>query len=206
MEACALNDKAFGIYQIKNLITGQIYVGSTSQSFKKRWGFWGTVLRQGNYNNRHLQAAWNKYGESNFEFSILEIVPRKEIVIEREQFYIDLLKPEYNKAPIAGSSLRCKHTEETKKNLSLMRQGSKNPMYGMSGPLNPFYGKTHSRELCESRSLNCSWLKEFTLTSPTGERISSKNVRRFARENNLDQSAVLRVISGKSKTHKGWSK
>lgn len=39
-----------------------------------------------------------------------------------------------------------KHTEETKKKLSESRKGNKNPMYGMKGKLNPFFGKRHTKE------------------------------------------------------------
>lgn len=35
-------------------------------------------------------------------------------VISREQYYIDLLKPDYNILQVAGSSLGYKHTEESK--------------------------------------------------------------------------------------------
>jgi hypothetical protein len=38
-----------------------------------------------------LQNAWNKYGEDNFYFSVLELVPDKDKLIEREQYWIDKL-------------------------------------------------------------------------------------------------------------------
>ena len=34
--------------------------------------------------------------------------------MDREQYYLDCLKPEYNILKIAGSSLGFKHSEETK--------------------------------------------------------------------------------------------
>jgi group I intron endonuclease len=37
--------------------------------------------------------------------------------ITREQYYIDLLKPEYNILQVAGSRMGSKHTEETKAKL-----------------------------------------------------------------------------------------
>jgi len=45
-------------------------------------------------------------------FSILEYCD-KEMVIIREQYYIDLLQPEYNILQLAGSSLGYKHTPES---------------------------------------------------------------------------------------------
>ena len=56
-----------------------------------------------------------KNGYSNFKFEILEYCDTKGIVIEREQYYIDLIKPEYNILEKAGSLIGFKHSEATKK-------------------------------------------------------------------------------------------
>src|SRR5579871_6880822 len=53
-----------------------------------------------------------KYGYSKFTLEILEYC-EPENVVSREQYYIDLLKPEYNILKITGSSLGFKHAEET---------------------------------------------------------------------------------------------
>lgn len=58
-----------------------------------------------------------KYGFDNFNLEILEFCT-VENVLEREQYYIDLLKPEYNILKEAGNSLGYEHSEET---LELMR-------------------------------------------------------------------------------------
>ncbi len=65
-----------------------------------------------------MQNAWRKYGERAFAFSVLEFVEDATLLIAREQFYIDTLKPEYNCAPIAGSCLGAKRTDETKRKVS----------------------------------------------------------------------------------------
>ncbi len=43
------------------------------------------------------------------------------VLIEREQYYLDLLKPEYNILKIAGSMLGFKHSEATKIKMSINR-------------------------------------------------------------------------------------
>lgn len=64
--------------------------------------------------NMAIHRALLKYGYSSFQLEILEYCdPTRESLLEREQFYLDLLKPEYNILPKAGSSLGYKHTEET---------------------------------------------------------------------------------------------
>jgi hypothetical protein len=59
-----------------------------------------------------------KYGYSKFSLEILEYC-KPELLIEREQYYMDLLKPEYNICKVAGSTLGKKHTKETIEKLKL---------------------------------------------------------------------------------------
>lgn len=47
--------------------------------------------------------------------------------MEREQYYIDLFKPEYNICKIAGSTLGYKHLEATKIKMSISQSGVKHP-------------------------------------------------------------------------------
>jgi hypothetical protein len=68
---------------------------------------------QGPKSNRPIDRALLKYGFSNFSLEILEHCKKKEILLEREQYYLDNLKPEYNIAEIAGSTLGYKHTSES---------------------------------------------------------------------------------------------
>jgi group I intron endonuclease len=58
-----------------------------------------------------------KYGYSSFHLDILECCePSK--VIEREQYYIDTLKPEYNILKVAGSFFGFKHSIESIEKMS----------------------------------------------------------------------------------------
>jgi hypothetical protein len=61
------------IYCIKQTSTNKIYVGLTTDYVRRR-NEHIYELRHGRHSNKHLQNAWNKYGESDFEFSILEKV------------------------------------------------------------------------------------------------------------------------------------
>jgi group I intron endonuclease len=80
-----------GIYQILNKINGKKYVGS-SKDIRYRWNqSHRPQLRSGNHCNRHLQSAWNKYGEENFEFKKLESCDEK-ILLEREGYWIEKTK------------------------------------------------------------------------------------------------------------------
>lgn len=78
-----------GIYQIKNLINGKIYIGQ-SVFIEKRW-----VAHRSAYQNPDcsqyeypIYRAIRKYGIENFSFCVLEECS-KESLDEKEQFYIE---------------------------------------------------------------------------------------------------------------------
>lgn len=89
-----------GIYRIKNSINNKIYIGST-KNIEARWAKHKALLRHNKHQNAHLQNAWNKYGENAFIFEVIEEC-KIEDLINREQFFIDNLNPEYNQTAIAG--------------------------------------------------------------------------------------------------------
>lgn len=67
------DDVVVGIYCIKNVVTGRMYIGS-SINIEKRWHQHRYQLNTNRHENHYLQHSWNKHGEGSFEFSILEVV------------------------------------------------------------------------------------------------------------------------------------
>jgi group I intron endonuclease len=116
-----------GIYAIRHLESGKVYVGSAC-NISKRWHRHKKDLRLGIHRNKHLQAAWTKYGEEAFVFEILELTNELDT---REQFWMDYTKcinPEkgYNYCPIARSSRGVKRgpeSEELRKRKSQWLKG-----------------------------------------------------------------------------------
>lgn len=120
-----------GIYEIRNQINGKCYIGS-AVDLRKRWRNHLNSLRKGQHRNGHLQAAFNKYEELAFVFSILEYAGCA-ILIEREQYFFDTLRPEYNIALIAGSPmLGRRHAAESRRKMSQATRGERNSNYGKS--------------------------------------------------------------------------
>lgn len=101
------------IYCILNKLNERRYVGS-SMNFNKRKSEHLLLLRGGKHHSVYLQNSWDKYGEHNFEFVILEEIIEDVNLIVREQWWIDNTDSSYNMCKIAGSTLGIKCSDETK--------------------------------------------------------------------------------------------
>jgi len=112
-----------GIYIITNKTNGHRYVGS-SVDLKNRFRRHRQALRNETHYNAHLQRAWNKYGEEAFLFEILEEW-ESEFLISMEQWWMNMLHPEYNIAPVAGNTLGVRPPEEVRAKLSTAHMGYK---------------------------------------------------------------------------------
>ena len=118
--------KQAGIYQIKNVLNGHSYIGSTN-NFYDRLIQHRSHLRKQKHHSVTLQRAYDKYGESNFEVNILEICsPIRDTLLYLEQKYLDL-NPEYNVSKIAShpSNTGHKMSERGKKILHDLYYGKK---------------------------------------------------------------------------------
>lgn len=115
-------DRGGVIYKITNLINGDYYIGST-QNFIKRYYTHINHIRSNKKTCTLLIRAVNKYGESNFKFEILEEC-EPSLILEKEQYYLDNLKPKYNIAKKAGSNFGIKRSEVVRKNKSIIQKNN----------------------------------------------------------------------------------
>ena len=141
-------DAICGVYKITNLVNYKVYIGQ-SINIVNRWKDHVHALNRNDSSCTLLQRAWNKYGEENFSFEILELCAEEqldEIEIKYIEIY-DALNPEkgYNIEPggnknkhlsdetkqrLRESHLGKHHTDEAKCKMSESRTGEGNGMYG----------------------------------------------------------------------------
>lgn len=91
----------------------------------RRWATHRHELKHKTHANSILQRAWDKYGATAIRFSILEIVSEPILLVAREQYWMDLLNPQFNLQKVAGSRLGMKMSPETRAKISAAGMGRK---------------------------------------------------------------------------------
>ncbi len=122
-----VNKMKSGIYIIKNLINGKIYIGS-AVNLDRRLKYHCWALRRGVHRNIHLQRAWDKDGKAAFVFEEYLACEREKLIFF-EQLTIDAFivrygrENIYNISPTAGSTMGRICSEETKRKIGLKSKG-----------------------------------------------------------------------------------
>lgn len=209
------------IYKIVNLVNDKFYVGSTTNK-KVRFRQHRKLLRGNRHHCKHLQAAWNKYGEAKFDFVVLEEVPTARSLQEVEETYLvqHVGKPYcYNTGHSADAPWRNAPAHKTPNFGRAMAQGQKAQI---SASLKEFYaedyfnhprvGKAHTEETKSKISAKklanpqTPWLdkkrSEETKTKiGDAQRGKSKAVGRKVSEEGL---AKIRANIEAGRSHKHW--
>lgn len=120
-----------GIYSILNKQNGKIYIGQ-SINLKKRINKHLNQLLNNKHENKHLQRSFNKYGEKNFEFNIIEHCQIKDLN-KNERWWISFFKSNsnqfgYNKQ--SGGNSNYKRNNEIKQKISKSLKGKNHYNYG----------------------------------------------------------------------------
>ena len=118
-----------GVYCITNLVNSHRYIGSSVQ-LQVRLVQHVNRLRANKSRSKHLQAAWNKYGEACFVFKPLIYCDRS-MTLYYEQQCLDKLKPEYNFAQDAQAPMLGLHCSvEHKLHISDAQKGERGHNFG----------------------------------------------------------------------------
>lgn len=147
-----------GVYTITNIINKKAYVGYSSNVYYRLLRHLSS-LRRNCHDNIYLQYSWNKYGEENFEFEILEEYP-EHLLVAMEHYWctiLDVHNPErgYNIKPTHPYNPAARNSKETREKISIKAKGRKPSIEtrakmsqnsGMRGRPSPLRGTTKSKE------------------------------------------------------------
>lgn len=196
-----------GIYKI--IINDKIYIGS-SINLKSRKYQHLSLLRNKKHSNNYLQNAFNKYGRDNFKWIVEENVNRiedveelKNILIEREQYYLDFYesynpKKGYNIRTVADRNIGLQHSEDTKNKIKEKRKNQiitftpehrEKIRKSLIGRESPMKGKkfTKQHRLKISESL-------------TGKRLSEEHKKKISESNKgkkLSKETIIKMLESR---------
>lgn len=114
-----------GIYLIKNITNGKVYVGS-AVNIDRRWSEHLTSLKKNKHHSPKLQNSFNKHGADAFEFNVIQFCKKEELIIN-EQFWMDHFdsyNKGYNCTMKAESPLGMKRTPEARLKMSISAMGN----------------------------------------------------------------------------------
>lgn len=184
-----------GIYKCTCLSNGRSYIGQTCSLFKRKNDHINRLKNNKHY-NKHLQRAWNKYGEENFIWEVLEICPVEQLN-EREKYWIeyyDAFKTGFNQT--SGGDSGFDFSEELKQKNRERMLGTKNHMYGR-------------RQTEEAKEINRlahfganNAIARAVICIETNEVFLS--IADAGRAKNCDPSTISKVCIGKKKTTHGY--
>lgn len=211
-----------GVYQIKCIINGKIYIGSGVDIYD-RCEQHRRSLRRGDHVNAHLQAAWNKYGGENFEFTVLELTERSDL-LRAEQDWIDqtqsfkreigfnifetagspgdafvqtwegFINPEGNEVTINNLFDFCRKNNLDWPSMHRLAKGK--------SKLKSYKGWSHKNSVRQR-----DYIKTYDgFIDPDGNLTRPiTNLAAFCRENNLDNTHMVAVAHGRLYSHRGWT-
>lgn len=223
------------VYCIWNVQTGKRYVGST-QGLGRRKVQHLYSLRKGSHYSALMQKEFDEYKEESFRFIRLETVFTldRQVLYDREQYWIDKYNPEYNTNPTAGDVFMNKvYSPEWKEALRQRHLGCKRSQESkdkQSESMKKYY-LTHTKIITPEqrehlRQINLGeknpgfGLKRsdetrrkmsisnskilFTFLSPDRKEVTIRNLRKSCIPD-APSWALREVSQGKRKEYHGWS-
>ena len=216
-----------GIYAIRCLPTGRTYVGSAVCLGGRRRMHLRELQGQVHCNVL-LQRAWNKYGEQAFTFEVLEFVPERTLLIEREQHWIEhehtlAQQGGFNIAPRAGSQLGFRQSPEAKAKVSRATKEIKRSVEARARIGAAHRGKVVSPETRKRQSaaqkrrfatlgisqetrskMSATRARPGIAYAPNGEVYTFASLPQFCEQHGLCYSVMSRVAAGARPAYRKW--
>jgi group I intron endonuclease len=214
-----------GVYSITNNTNGCAYIGSTAKSITRRWDFHRSMLKRDVHHNKHLQHAWNKYGEGSFNLLVLEEMSgTPEKILQHEQAWLDFHRMSgdvYNLVfHVTNTTLGYKYTNEQRQEI-YDRLAKYHPMRGKHfseeakynmrlgqkrGKEHHFYGKKHTKESREKMRLaqtgkrfseeHCGNISKAKKGKKTGHKMTKEHKRILAASTSKSYPAFYNITTG----------
>jgi len=211
-----------GVNQILCVPTGKIYIGS-AVNLRQRWLHHRHKLRRGDHHNTHLQNAWNKSGEADYTFSVLEKVAVT-VLLHAKQKWIDttlctersvgfnifdtagspgninaqiwagFVNPDGNEVTITNLFEFCRRHDLDWPSIHRLAKGK--------SKLKSYKGWTHKNSVRQR-----DYVKTHEgFINPDGNPVGPiTDLAAFCREHGLHPVRMHAIKSGKRKSHKGWT-
>jgi group I intron endonuclease len=111
-----------GIYAIVCTVNNKIYIGG-AKNISRRWRDHRSELNRGHHGNGYLQSAWEKHGSESFSFVIIEEVYDLDMLVSREQYWVDYYdsrnkKYRFNLRVVVESNFGIEHSIESRANMA----------------------------------------------------------------------------------------
>lgn len=207
------------IYSIHNLTSGKKYIGQTVEKMQRR-----VVRHFRTVNETKISRAIQKYSKYDFVYGIVEEVEDKNFLDVREQYWIKFYDTVENGFNIKEGGkcargfkqsqssiekrkqrlIRKSLTEEHKQKISKAHKGkilSKETVDKMIA----YRTGRNLTESCKEKISKSHSKNTYKLKSLDGIIFIVKNLSKFCKENNLQQSAFVMVMNGERKHHKNWT-
>ncbi len=212
-------EKIIGIYKIINKVNGKYYVGS-SNDIERRWYNHKIELQGNRHGNKYLQNAWNKYGELNFEFIIIEKTnAENQLIIEQK--YLNLTNNARNISYNIGKDATAffkghHHSEESKIKMGNANRGLRrseefrlrhsNIMKGkFTGNKNPRFGQPMTEKTKFALLLSRIDHNVYTFQNiNTNEKFIGTRME-FRKRTGLNRDSVYQLVNGITKKCHGWT-
>ena len=199
-----------GIYVIKNLINGKVYVGKSKNCYKRLHQHLSDIkIENRNYNeNPHLLNAFKKYGDDNFDYYIVErfdICDNLELILAERELYwmkeLNSLDREKGYNLRYDSQGKCFCSNETRKKVG--ERAKKDWENGChsdhSEKLKKYWEGNDERKKQQSQLFSKLKTKYiYTIYSPEGDLITENGTINDLKELKLDKAAFSAFSKKKS--------
>lgn len=190
-----------GIYRWVQKNLNKSYIGGSSNLTRRLANYYNYNYLVDPKRNMTIHKALLKYGYSEFRLDILEYCSKEE-VLAREQYYLDLLSPEYNILKTAGSSQGYKHTSET---IEKFKERAKSKIYSIEEKARA--SKLHTYRSEESKIMDVVRILEINkakgqrievLNTLTNEMTYFDSIRQAAEKLGCAHVSILRILKNKN--------